>query len=136
MATSPTTRSRAIAHLRAKAALYDELVERLAQAEDAAHRLVRELDDARRSATRDGIDPAWRDIANDLAHALRPYSMFGEQVLQEGRLVVHTRVPAATLGAAAAALDRLARQVAEESHRADGIHTITAVRAPGEREAS
>jgi hypothetical protein len=136
MAASPTTRSRAIAHLRAKAALSDELVERLAQAEDAAQRLARELHDARRSATRAGIDPAWRDIANDLAHALRPYSMFGEQALHDGRLVVHTRVPAATLAAACAALDRLARLVAEESHRVCAGDTIAARQAPGGREAA
>ena len=97
--------------LRAKAALYDELVEQLTVAEQ-------ELDRARRSATRDGVDPAWREIANALAGALRPYSLFSEQRVQDGRIVVETRVPGSTLRKASEALDRLARQVAVESYRA------------------
>jgi hypothetical protein len=111
--------------LRAKAALYDELVEQLAVAEQA-------LDRARRSATRDGVDPAWREIANALAGALRPYSLFREQRVENGRIVVETRVPGSTLRKARAALDRLARQVAVESYRAHGV----AVREDEEREAA
>ncbi len=97
--------------LRAKAQLYDELVEQLTVAEQ-------ELDRVRRSATRDGIDPAWREIANALAGALRPYSLFREQRVEDGRIVVETRVPGSTLRKAREALDRLARQVAVESYRA------------------
>ena len=67
--------------LRAKAALYDELVEQLAG-------LERELEQVRRSAARDGIDPAWREIANALAGALRPYTLFREQRVVHGRVVV------------------------------------------------
>jgi len=48
--------------LRARAALYDELVEQLADTE-------RQLEQVRRSFCRDGIDPAWREIANALARA-------------------------------------------------------------------
>ena len=100
--------------LRAKAQLSDELVEQLTATE-------RELDRLRRSATRDGIDPAWRDIANALAEALRPYSLFREQRVEDGRIVVETRVPGSTLRKAGEALERLGRQVAIESYRAHGI---------------
>lgn len=100
--------------LRAKAQLYDELVEQLAATE-------RELDRLRRSATRNGIDPAWRDIANALAEALRPYSLFREQRVEDGRIVVETRVPGPALRKAGEALERLGRQVAIESYRAHGI---------------
>src|SRR4051794_5565297 len=100
--------------LRAKAQLYDELVEQLTATE-------RDLDRARRSATRDGIDPVWREVANALAEALRPYSLFREQRVEDGRIVVETRVPGSTLRAARGALDRLGRQVAVESYRAHGV---------------
>ena len=100
--------------LRAKAELYDELVEQLACTE-------RELDRMRRSRTGDGVDPAWREIATDLADALRPYAMFGEQRVEDGRIVVETRVAGQTLRDARAALDRIARQVAVESYRAAGV---------------
>jgi hypothetical protein len=100
--------------LRAKARLYDELVEQLAAVEDELERL-------RRQHTREGIDPAWRQIANDLAGALRPYTLFREQRVEQGRIVVETRVPGATLHEASTALRRLGRQVAIESHRASGI---------------
>lgn len=100
--------------LRAKAQLYDELVEQLTVAEQ-------KLDRVRRSATRDGIDPAWREIANALAGALRPYSLFREQRVHDARIVVETRVPASTLRKASEALDLLARQVAVESYRAHGV---------------
>lgn len=100
--------------LRAKAALYDELVERLADAEA-------ELEQVRRSHCRDGIDPAWRQIANALAGALRPYTLFREQRVEAGRIVVETRVPVSTLRAGREALDRLARQVAIESYRAHDV---------------
>jgi len=100
--------------LRVKAQLYGELVEQLANTE-------RELDPVRRSAARDGIDPEWREIANALADALRPYSLFQEQRVDDGRIVVETRVPGSTLREAGAALNRLARQVAIESYRAHGI---------------
>lgn len=100
--------------LRAKAALYDELVERLAVAEA-------ELEQIRRSHCRDGIDPSWREIANALAGALRPYTLFREQRVEDGRIVVETRVPGSTLQAAREALDRLGRQVAVESYRAHGV---------------
>ncbi len=100
--------------LRTKAALYDELVERLADAEA-------ELEQVRRSHSRDGIDPAWRQIANALAGALRPYTLFREQRVEDGRIVVESRVPGSTLRAGREALDRLARQVAIESYRAHDV---------------
>lgn len=100
--------------LRAKAALYDELVEQLVEAE-------RELEQVRRSASRDGIDPAWREIANALAGALRPYTLFREQRIVDGRIAVDTAVPGATLRVAREALDGLSRQVAIESYRSSGI---------------
>ncbi|HEX4108128.1 MAG TPA: hypothetical protein VHX88_08335 [Solirubrobacteraceae bacterium] len=100
--------------LRAKARLYDELVERLEQQE-------REVERLRRQHTRDGIDPVWREIANDLAGALRPYALFREQRVEQGRIIVETRVPGATLHKASAALERSGRQVAIESYRASGI---------------
>ena len=111
--------------LRAKAALYDELVEQLTVAEQ-------DLERARRSATRDGVDPAWREIANALAEALRPYSLFREQRVEDGRIVVESRVPGSTLRKASEALDRLARQVAVESYRAHDVP----VREDEEREAA
>lgn len=104
--------------LRAKAQLYDELAERLEHAE-------RELDQLRRDHNPDHdramVDAAWRQIANDLAQALRPYTLFREQRVQDGRIVVETRVPGSTLHRASAALERLGRQVAVESYRASGI---------------
>jgi len=107
--------SRELAELRAKAGLYDELVEQLAEAET-------ELERVRRSGGRaDGIDPAWRQIANALAGALRPYTLFREQRVIDGRIVVETTVPGSTLHAGREALDRLARQVAIESYRDHAI---------------
>ena len=100
--------------LRAKAQLYDELVEQLTVAE-------RQIEQMRRSRCRDGVDPAWRQIANELATALRPYTLFREQRVRDGRIVVETAVPGSTLRVAREALDRLGRQVAVESYRADGI---------------
>ncbi len=111
--------------LRAKAALYDELVEQLAETE-------RELEQVRRSTARDGIDPAWREIANALAGALRPYTLFRDQPVIDGRIVVETAVPGSTLRAAREALHRLGRQVAIESYRASGVP----VREDAEREAA
>lgn len=102
--------------LRAKAACYDELVEQLTSTEADVVRL-------RRSHCRDGIDPAWREIANGLAGALRPYTLFRDQRISDGRIVVETAVPGSTLTAAREALDALARQVALESYRAEGIVT-------------
>jgi hypothetical protein len=67
------------------------------------------------------VDRLWREIANDLAAALRPYTLFRERRVEDGRIVVDTRVPGPTLKAAREALDRLGRQVAIESYRADGI---------------
>ena len=103
-----------ICELRAKAALYDHLVEELARAEDELGR-VRAA--ARAPSAAVGIDPAWREIANELVEALRPYGCFGSQSVEDGRIVVHTRVPGATLSKARRALDRLGDQVALESHR-------------------
>ena len=100
--------------LRAKAALYDELVAQLADTE-------RELEQVRRSTARDGIDPEWREIATALAGALRPYTLFQDQRVIDGRIVVETAVPGSTLRAAREALYRLGRQVALESYRASGI---------------
>lgn len=100
--------------LRAKARLYDELVEQLRAVKEEVERL-------RRQHTRAGIDPVWRQIANDLAGALRPYTLFREQRVEQGRIVVETRVPGATLHKASAALERLGRQVAIESYRDSGI---------------
>ncbi len=114
--------------LRAKAALFDELVEQLAKVEDEAERLRAEnghlrgeLQVAREQAPLDGVDAAWREIANELAGALRPYSMFREQTVEDDRIVVHTRVPGSTLHAASRPLHRLARQVAVESYREHGF---------------
>jgi hypothetical protein len=128
MATTTKRRSSDLSVLRSKAALFDELVERLEQAEDQAGRLSEEvrglrsqLSDVRRANARDGVDPAWRDLANELAGALRPYSLFRDQAVEDGRIIVHTRVPGATLYTAAKALDRLARQIAIESYREHGI---------------
>ncbi len=103
--------------LRAKAALFDELVEQLAETEDELERVRRELTATRRAGARDGIDPAWQKIADALAGALRPYSLFREQGVEDGRIVVHTRVPGSTLRAAREALNGLGRQVAVESYR-------------------
>jgi len=100
--------------LRAKAALYDELVEQLADTEQ-------QLEEVRRSAAREGIDPAWREIVNALAGALRPYTLFREQLVIDGRIVVETAVPGSTLRAAREALHGLGRQVAIESCRSPGI---------------
>jgi hypothetical protein len=111
-----------LGELRAKAALFDELVERLAEAED-------ELEQVRAASPATGIDPAWRAIANDLAGALRPYTMFREQRVEEGRIIIETRVPGGTLTAARAALDLLGSQVATESRRAVGM-TPTATSTP------
>lgn len=110
-----------LGELRAKAALFDELVEQLARTEDELEAVRRELVAVRRAATRNGIDPAWREIANALAGALRPYSLFREQRVEDRRIVVHTRVPGSTLRAAREALDALARQVAIESYREHGV---------------
>jgi len=103
--------------LRAKAAVYDELVEHLADTEQ-------QLEQVRRSAARDGIDPAWREIANALATALRPYTLFGAQRVIDGWIVVETAVPGSTLRAARKALHRLGRQVAIESYRSPGIPVL------------
>jgi len=104
-----------LAGLRAKAGLYDELVEQLAEAEA-------EIERVRRSGGRtDGVDPVWRQIANALAEALRPYTLFREQRVIDGRIVVETAVPGSTLRTGREALDRLGRQVAVESYRAQGI---------------
>lgn len=102
-----------LAGLRAKAALFDELVEQLAVCEDELERL-RERDG-------DVVDAVWREIANDIARALRPYSMFRKQRVADGRIVVETAVPGQTLRLAREALDRLGRQVAVESYRRSGI---------------
>lgn len=59
----------------------------------------------------------WHEVANDLAAALRPYTMFREQMLKEGRLVVETAVPAVTLSNAHAALERFAEHVYMEQHK-------------------
>lgn len=102
-----------LARLRAKEQLYDELVEQLAAAEQQLK--------ATSGAHAGGLDPAWREIANDLAAALRPYTLFREQRVRDGRIVVETAVPGSTLKRAREALERLGRQVAVESYRADGI---------------
>lgn len=127
MATTTKSSNSELRGLRAKAALFDELAEQLARAEDEAETLRSERESLRRELREvceqvpgDG-DPAWREIANDLAGALRPYSMFREQSVEDGRIVVHTRVPGSTLHTARRALDRLGRQVAIESYREHGI---------------
>lgn len=102
-----------IRQLRAKAELFDELVEQLTALED-------ELDRLRPDAV-GALDPVWREIANELAQALRPYTLFREQTVEDGRIVVHTRVPGSTLRAGRDALDRLGWQVAVESYRRVGI---------------
>lgn len=98
-----------LAGLRARAELFDELVEQLARVES-------ELEATRAADTED-----WREIANLLAGALRPYTMFREQRLRDGKIVVESAVPAATLTRACRALDALGRRVAVESYRRDGV---------------
>ncbi len=114
IADAPTLRL-----LRAKEALYDELVEQLAQTE-------RRLEQAESKLTaRDGVSDeaarVWRAIASELAGALRPYSLFGEVTVEDGRCVIHTRVATATLRDAQQALERLAEEVARESYRSAGM---------------
>lgn len=58
-----------VRELRAKAALFDELVEALARSEDELERFKAQ------PAVNAGVDPAWWQIANDLASALRPYTL-------------------------------------------------------------
>lgn len=118
---SQPTNIRTLDSLRAKAALYDELVERLAQCEDELEQARRDLRARLRAATREGIDPCWREIANALCGALRPYSLFREQRVIDGRIVVEIRVPGATLHKATAALNAYVQQVAIESYRESGI---------------
>lgn len=110
----PTRVNTELGRLRAKEQLYDELVEQLAITE-------RRLAELASSDTDERGDPAWRDIANDLAAALRPYTMFREQRVEDGGIIVETRVPGSTLRQAREALERLGRQVAVESYRSDGI---------------
>jgi hypothetical protein len=136
MGKAPNSSGGRLGELRAKAALFDELVEQLAAAEDELERVRRELVATRRAAARDGIDPAWREIANDLAGALRPYSLFREQRVEDGRIVVHTRVPGSTLRSAREALERLGRQVAIESYREHGIPVREDQQRAAERTAS
>lgn len=62
-----------------------------------------------------GCDSRWRQIANNLAGALRPYSCFREQRVRDGRIIVETAVPRCTLAAANAALNEFAAQLARES---------------------
>jgi hypothetical protein len=100
-----------LAGLRAKAKLYDELVDALAHAEEELERL--------REQPQQQIDPAWRQIASELAGALRPYTMFREQRIADGRVIIETAVPGSTLTAAKAALGRLAAQLALESFAAE-----------------
>lgn len=102
-----------IRQLRAKAELFDELVEQLTALEDELDRL--------RSDAVGGLDSVWREIANELAQALRAYTLFRDQTVEDGRIVVHTRVPGSTLRAGREALDRLGRQVAVESYRRSGV---------------
>jgi len=110
----PTSKTDKLEGLRVKARLYDEIFKRLAETE-------RELARVRAEAVPGGVDPVWREIANDLATALRPYTLFREQRVRDGRIVVETAVPGSTLRVAREALDRLARQVAVESYRAHGV---------------
>ena len=107
-----------LARLRAKEQLYDELVDRLAVSERELAQLTTNRSPG---AGVGGVDPAWRQIANDLATALRPYTLFREQRVRDGRIVVETAVPGSTLKRAREALERLGRQVAVESYHADGI---------------
>lgn len=104
-----------LAGLRAKAALYDELVEQLAEAETRLEQVLRS------GGRSDGIDPRWRQIANTLSEALRPYALFREQRVKDGQIVVESAVPGSTLREAREALDQLARQVAVESYRSSRI---------------
>lgn len=64
----PKTKTGELARLRVKEQRYDELVQQLAVTK-------RQLAETRRSHCREGIDPAWREIATDLATALRPYTL-------------------------------------------------------------
>lgn len=115
MPTKTSVERSELRRLRAQAKLYDELVDALARAED-------ELEQLRASRLAPaGIDPVWREIAGELAGALRPYSCFREQTLRGGRIVVETAVPTSTLAQASTALGHLAEQVARESYRAGGM---------------
>jgi hypothetical protein len=117
--TTRVASASSLAKRRAKTAMFDEPVESLTQT-DELERVSAQLA-ALQEQFGDGVDPGWREIANDLAAALRPYTLFREQRVEDGRIVVETRVPGSTLRAARNALDRLARQVAVESYRRDGI---------------
>lgn len=59
----------------------------------------------------------WRAVANDLAGALRPYSLWRDQSIKDGRIVVEVAVPGEQHSKACAALDRLAKHVYLENHR-------------------
>jgi hypothetical protein len=59
----------------------------------------------------------WRAVANDLAGALRPYSLWRDQSIKDGRIVVECAVPGEQWSTACAALDRLAAHVFDENHR-------------------
>lgn len=66
------------------------------------------------------LDPRWREVATALAVALRPYTLFREQRVEDDRVLVDVTVPVATLRQAQQALDDLAGLVAEESHARTG----------------
>jgi hypothetical protein len=51
------------------------------------------------------VDAAWREIANDLARALRPYTLLRDMRVKDHRIVVETSVPGSTLRSAREALD-------------------------------
>ena len=112
IADAPTLR-----RLQAKEALYDELVEQLADTERELEATRAELAGQRRQLSTHRYEGVWRAITNDLAGALRPYTLFGQMTVEDGRCVIHTRVPPPTLRRAQEALQRLAREVARESYR-------------------
>jgi hypothetical protein len=110
-----STSTKDLTALQARAARHDELAAELAATQQRFDRVLRS------GGRVDGIDPVWRVIANALAEGLRPYTLFREQRVVDGRIVVDSSVPGSTLRAGREALDLLGRQVAVESYRRDGV---------------
>lgn len=58
----------------------------------------------------------WQAVATELAVALRPYTLFREARIVDGRMVVDCAVPGTTLGLARRALDAYADRLFRDSH--------------------
>lgn len=62
------------------------------------------------------VDGRWREVANQLAGALRRYTMLSEQSVEDGKLVGELKVPGDLHNQAVAALAELGELVFDESH--------------------